>query len=302
MTAPWGVDLSSNNVGVTTPAEAEALALAGASFAIVKITEGTSYVNPVAAQQLAIATAAGLKVAGYLFVTAGIPLADQQDWYHAHVPAGYESMGVMYDFETQTDAQPSGLGLISYGSQEALYGSLSAVQAMKGWPWGAAGVVAAYAPTDTSPPNVGEAAWQWTDTGAIAGVTGPLDFDVVTDPARWAAFLGETAPVTVTDPSGDLSKAWPQGKAFGFPAVTPSGTIDPGGYYEVTQDGAVFAFGSAVYHGGANTLPNLAAPISSGFAVPGGYVLIGEDGGVYCYGAAVFMGSLPGLRQQGKVQ
>lgn len=65
------------------------------------------------------------------------------------------------------------------------------------------------------------------------------------------------------------------------------------GYWEVAADGAVFAYGAAKYHGGANTVPNLAAPITGGAAAPdgNGYWLVGADFGVFAYGSAGFYGS-----------
>jgi hypothetical protein len=76
---------------------------------------------------------------------------------------------------------------------------------------------------------------------------------------------------------------------------TPSGN----GYYVVDSTGAVFAYGDAQYHGGANTLnggkgPN--EPITSMAVRPqnDGYWLLGADGGVFAYGKAPFKGAPTG--------
>jgi hypothetical protein len=64
------------------------------------------------------------------------------------------------------------------------------------------------------------------------------------------------------------------------------------GYWLVTADGAVYAFGGATYYGGANGL-KLVAPIVGIVATPDGkgYWLIGADGGVFTYGDARFFGT-----------
>jgi hypothetical protein len=70
-----------------------------------------------------------------------------------------------------------------------------------------------------------------------------------------------------------------------------------GGYDLVSSTGTVDAFGGAAYHGGANTLAHLNAPIV-GMAVDpatGGYWLAGADGGVYAFDAP-FEGSAGGIR------
>jgi hypothetical protein len=71
------------------------------------------------------------------------------------------------------------------------------------------------------------------------------------------------------------------------------------GYWIVDTAGAVFAYGAAKYHGGANTLndgrgPN--APIVSMAATPSGngYWLLGADGGVFAYGDAAYYGAPTG--------
>lgn len=68
------------------------------------------------------------------------------------------------------------------------------------------------------------------------------------------------------------------------------------GYYEVNEDGAVYALGDAVYHGGANS-PDVTPYTIVGAALTpsgGGYVLIDSNGGVYCYGDAEFHGAVVG--------
>lgn len=75
-------------------------------------------------------------------------------------------------------------------------------------------------------------------------------------------------------------------------APTPSGE----GYWECDSDGAVFAFGDAVYHGGANS-PDVSEFVIVGIAAhprEQGYWLTASDGGVFGFGAAKFHGAMVG--------
>jgi hypothetical protein len=65
----------------------------------------------------------------------------------------------------------------------------------------------------------------------------------------------------------------------------------------VSSTGAVYAFGDANYQGGANTLPQINAPIVgiSVDSATGGYWEAGSDGGIYSFGAP-FHGSAGGIR------
>lgn len=82
-------------------------------------------------------------------------------------------------------------------------------------------------------------------------------------------------------------------------AATPNGN----GYWQAKSDGAVFAFGDAAYHGGANADPagkpvTLNQPIVGIAATKtgGGYWLVAADGGVFSYGDAAFHGSAGGVK------
>jgi hypothetical protein len=78
-------------------------------------------------------------------------------------------------------------------------------------------------------------------------------------------------------------------------ALVTGAAMAPGatGYWEASDDGGVFAFGSASFDG---SLPGLgvtpAAPIVGMAAGPGGgYWLVGADGGVFAFGGAGYYGS-----------
>ena len=91
-----------------------------------------------------------------------------------------------------------------------------------------------------------------------------------------------------------------------LPAASAGATAAPGsGFWLVGQDGGVFAFGSAAYLGGPNTVPPdvCMAPVATApidcagiAATPDGhgYWLVGMDGGVFAYGDAAFYGSMGG--------
>ncbi len=69
-----------------------------------------------------------------------------------------------------------------------------------------------------------------------------------------------------------------------------------GGYWQVGNDGGMFAFGDAHYFG---SLPGHAIHVSNivGMAATpdgGGYWLVGDDGGMFAFGDAHYFGSLPG--------
>ncbi len=75
--------------------------------------------------------------------------------------------------------------------------------------------------------------------------------------------------------------------------LTPRAQVPQGnGYWLVSKEGAVYAYGGATYYGGADGL-TLAAPIVGIVATPDGkgYWLIGADGGVFSYGDARFYGN-----------
>jgi hypothetical protein len=82
------------------------------------------------------------------------------------------------------------------------------------------------------------------------------------------------------------------GVAPAEPIVGMAAHPDGDGYWLVGADGGVFAFGSASYHGGANTL-DLAAPIRGVTATSdgAGYWLVAADGGVFAFGSAQFAGA-----------
>ena len=74
--------------------------------------------------------------------------------------------------------------------------------------------------------------------------------------------------------------------------TTPDGL----GYWFVSSDGGIFAFGDAAFRGSMGGSP-LNKPIVGMAATPdgGGYWLVASDGGIFAFGDALFEGSLGGL-------
>jgi hypothetical protein len=70
-------------------------------------------------------------------------------------------------------------------------------------------------------------------------------------------------------------------------------STDGDGYWTTTSDGAVYAFGDAQFHGGANQ-PDVVQPGVEIIGIAGrrkdGYWLYASDGSVFAYGSAGFFG------------
>jgi hypothetical protein len=71
-----------------------------------------------------------------------------------------------------------------------------------------------------------------------------------------------------------------------------SSTPGGGGYFTVTRDGAVYAFGDAVFRGGANDghLQKGRRVVGIAAAAKDGYWLLADDGALFAYGSAQFYG------------
>jgi hypothetical protein len=87
----------------------------------------------------------------------------------------------------------------------------------------------------------------------------------------------------------------PSGSALAAPAVGIASTPDGQGYWLVSADGGVFAFGDANYFGSMGG-KHLAEPIVGIATTPDGqgYWLVASDGGIFAFGDAPFAGSVGG--------
>jgi len=81
-----------------------------------------------------------------------------------------------------------------------------------------------------------------------------------------------------------------------------AGTATGRGYWLVADDGGIFAFGEATFHGSTGGI-QLARPVVNMTATPSGkgYWLVADDGGIFAFGDAAFHGSLGAQTVPGRV-
>jgi lysozyme len=268
------IDLSSNNHVNGTSIDWSQVRAAGVTTAFIKATEGTGYTNPYYVQDMAGAKAAGIDTAAYHFAAFGDDAAEVA--YFKSV-AGADAK--ILDAETNTDAAWQQDFLSQLGPQRMLYGSLSTIQRQ-------IPVLLWIASYGADPGSC--AAWQYTSLGTVPGIQGSVDLSHWEgSQQQYDEFIGAAPPPTSTE-AGML--------VAGNPVGAPGD-----GYWCVTPDGAVFAYGTAQYHGGANlgggadpTKADLSprdtitgfCPTSDG----GGYWLSSASKGLFAYGNARFVG------------
>ncbi len=145
--------------------------------------------------------------------------------------------------------------------------------------------------------NATSVQWEWSSDGGATWSPAPSTTDslsVVATPQQNglsvravfseadASFVG-TGSVSVTTATAVLTVRWATSVVS-----TPTGQ----GYWVAGDDGGVFAFGDAVYHGSAGSY-RLNQPVVGMAATPtgGGYWLVAADGGIFTFGDARFYGS-----------
>lgn len=94
-----GVDVSSWQHPADAPIDWSAVKRAGVEFAIVKATQGTTYVNPWLAEDLDGARAAGLLVGAYHYVEAGVDGAAQGAHFVGSLVGQRLELGCWLDWE-----------------------------------------------------------------------------------------------------------------------------------------------------------------------------------------------------------
>lgn len=148
--------------------------------------------------------------------------------------------------------------------------------------------------------------WSWVLT-ALAQLNIPsayVDFGIAdytgTPHLVPGSAFTQYANPTYTGANYDLSLTngiWPNvpnPAVLNKPACAIVGTSTNKGYYIFAQDGGVFAYGDAVFHG---SLPSLgitpAQPVVDAALTTdnGGYWMVGADGGVFSFGNAQFYGA-----------
>jgi hypothetical protein len=299
MTQRYGVDVSSNNVHpIDWPAVAAYLERLGGEpgFAIVKISQGSGYVNPDAPGDIAAARAAGLTVGGYLMDQGNSSPAAEEATFRAH------SEGVP---QFDDDELPEGLTAPAYiahldglvAQDPAAPNYLNQSEENEGFPAGGGGLWEANyngQPGVTHRPGV--LIHQYTSTATIPGCAGLFDLNVWLGTETAFAALFHTGPIpipTTTEANTRMSN-------LNAPIVKVVPKADRTGYWMIGADGFVGAFGTAT-EPPSNPLPgmHLTRPIVDGFATVDeqGLILVAADGGVFALGDAspADHGSLPAL-------
>jgi hypothetical protein len=108
-----------------------------------------------------------------------------------------------------------------------------------------------------------------------------------------APYLGSPGRINPALPAGGTNSFKPSGLVVAFTAVYNNAP----GYWEVTGDGSVYAYGSAGFYGSLPSLGVKAPMPISGIASTSdgkGYWLIGQDGSVYAFGDAAFPNNFVG--------
>lgn len=177
-----GVDVSSWQHPDGHAIDWEAVREAGYVFAIIKATQGVSYVSPWCARDLDDARAAGLLVGAYHYYEAGVPAAEQAQHFTSTLLGERLDLGCWLDWEcyppeqfvynqeltefltTAHKARP-GTGLYCDGAwAEALKGS----DVLKGRLWAAGG-------RDPLPGR--PLLWQRSEPAEVPGISAPVDVD-----------------------------------------------------------------------------------------------------------------------------
>lgn len=187
-----GVDVSSNN---PHPIDWARVRAAGVDWAAIKATEGGSYLNPCAAADAAAARLHGIETWLYHFAGAR-PALQEADWFVAQA-ARIPNDGLILDYETP-DCDPTWVaGFLRRSGARMLYSYRARLDQLPGTI--KAGVrlwVASYGTTTPGPCD----AWQWTSTGTVDGIAGPVDLShIYFDPPDTTLTAPAVTAVTATE-------------------------------------------------------------------------------------------------------
>lgn len=197
----FGVDVSSNNPHPIAWAALYAYLQglgAEAPFAIVKITQGTGYVNPDAHDDIAAARAAGFIVGGYLMDQGNADPATEEAVFRAH------SEGVP---QFDDDELPEGLSASAYIAHlQSLVAVADVPQYLnqseedEGYPAGSGLWEANYNNQPGVTHRAGVLIHQYTSSATVPGAQGEFDLNCWTgSEAQFSAFFGLTPTSTTGD-------------------------------------------------------------------------------------------------------
>jgi GH25 family lysozyme M1 (1,4-beta-N-acetylmuramidase) len=193
----WGPDVSNYQHPYGTAINWQAVRNQGARFAFVKISEGSSYVNPYGAKDLRDARAAGLYVAGYHFGRPRLPLSTASSDARAfaarlgnvrepgylppvldiEVTGGLSAANVTAWTRTFLQTLQSATGRVPmiYSGNWFWRGYMGNPKGFSGYPvW-----AAQYSSQDIGPTLFGDFTystfWQYTDAAKVSGISGGVD-------------------------------------------------------------------------------------------------------------------------------
>jgi GH25 family lysozyme M1 (1,4-beta-N-acetylmuramidase) len=290
----YGVDVSSNNVHpIDWSAVGEhmrALGNGAQPFAIVKVSQGTGYLNGDMAVDVAQARAAGFAVAGYLMDQGNADVSAELALFKAHtdlpladdieLPEGLSVAQYIVHSEALMNLDP--LAIFYLNQSEVAEGFLAgktANLATRLW-------LAEYnnTPGTTKYPCL---VHQYADNLVIPGTSGVFDANVwLGEEDSFDAYFRVRTLATTNLDGGKMI------------AITHTGE----GYWILKDDGSIWSFGDAPYLGGCNVgASSPFGPGDSAIAIaahPSGYGYLIESalGAVYAFGACVYAGGLNNLR------
>jgi lysozyme len=200
-----GLDLSRYQASMDWNAVQEA----GTKFAFIKATEGGDYVDPMFVQNWNSAKAAGIPRGAYHFVYWCRPAVQQAQWFVQHIPQDHDALPPVLDLEWNGHSltcprkvpRDQALAMIKImlselerhtGKRPIIYTDITFhEEILKGefedYPFWIRSVAAEPQERYT---DRRWTFWQWTTTGKVPGIIGPVDRNVFNGTEKqWAAWL-----------------------------------------------------------------------------------------------------------------
>lgn len=283
----YGVDVSSNNRHpIDWPVLYTYLANLGGGaqpFAIIKISQGTGYINTLSVADIPEAKAAGFAVSGYLMDQGNANVLLEETIYKAHAIGLTQTNDIELP-EGDTVAAYIGHAKLLVAQNPNAPSYLNQSEEDEGFPVGAGVWEANYNGRPGIVHKAGALIHQYTSTGSVPGIpVGVFDLNLFLGTEAQFATLFSLNPVAATSLPPVASPPAPTTKEHNMIAWDPV----TGGYWAARSDGSVYSFGTAPYLGGLNNHPDWnaggAADPCVGIAPYGpgggsGYVLITDSG------------------------
>ena len=193
----WGPDVSNYQHPNGAAINWRAVRMQGARFAFVKMSEGSTYVNPYARTDIPAALAAGLYVGAYHFARPRLPLttAASDARLFASQLGNQKVVGVLppiLDIETNGGLTAANVTAWTKSFLTTLQGAIGRTPMVYSGSWFWRGYmgnpsgfaqypvwIADYEPANTGPTLFGDwsysSFWQYTDAAKVSGITGGVD-------------------------------------------------------------------------------------------------------------------------------